>query len=66
MHELELFISLKPCYAKEQAKLLEDPHTFEFLGNVNPKYETIGSQILSQDLLPPIQTVYALLQGKEN
>ena len=64
--ELELYLSPKPCCAKKQAKLLEDIHVFELPGGVNPEYETVCSQVTSQDPLHPIGTVYALLQGEES
>ena len=59
-------MSPEPCCAKKQAKLLEDQHIFELLGGVNPEYELIRTQVTSQDPLPPIGTVFALLQGEES
>ena len=36
------------------------------MGGVNPKYESIRTQVTSKDMLPPIGTVFALLQGEES
>lgn len=59
--ESALYLSPKPSYVKEQVKLPENQHIFELLVGVNPKYETICAQALSQDLLPPIGMVFVLL-----
>lgn len=61
-HELALYLSPKPCWVKEQTKLLEG-HRFGLLGGVNLEYETICAQVLSQDPLPPVGMVF--LQWEE-
>lgn len=40
-------------------------HIYNFLGGLNPEYETVSAQVLSQDPLPSIGTVFALLQSEE-
>ena len=51
---------------EKQAKQLEEQHIFELLSGVNPEYETVCAQVTSQDPLPPIGTVFSLIQGEEN
>lgn len=43
--ELDLYLSPEPCWAKKQAKLWEDLHTFELLSGVNPGYVTVNAQV---------------------
>lgn len=38
---------------------------FELPSGVNPKYETFA-QIVSKDPLPPIGTIFSLIQGEES
>lgn len=55
----------KQCCAKDE-KLIEDRHIFELSGGVNPKFQITCSQVTSQDPLPPIGTMFALLWGEES
>ena len=59
--ELELYMSLELCCAKKERKLLEDQHIFELLGGVNLEFQTVCAHVTSQDPLPLIGTVFALL-----
>ena len=45
---------------------MEDQHIFELLGGVNRDFLSICSEVTSQDPLPPLGTVFALLQGEES
>lgn len=38
---------------------------FELLCGVNPTFETV-TQIVSKDPLPPIGTIFSLIQGEES
>ena len=65
--ELESYINLEPFCAQKQIKLLEDQHIFALMGGVNLEYyEPICTQVMSQDPLPPIGTLFALLQGEKS
>lgn len=57
---MELYLSLEPCCATKQAKLIEDQHIFELLGGVNPEYETICAQVMTLDPLSLIGTMFFL------
>lgn len=63
-HELALYIALKLCCGKNQAKEMEDQHIFELLGGVNPEYETECTQVTSK-ILTPIETVCVLFKARK-
>ena len=64
-HELSMYEPLNPCCEKEQEKHIEVQHIYDLLGGLNPEYETVRTQVSSQDPLPLIGTMFALLQSEE-
>lgn len=50
---------------KGSSKLPEDQHIFELLRGVNQEFGTVIALVISQDPLPPIGTIFSLLQGEE-
>lgn len=49
-----------------QEKDVENWHIYELLGGVNSDYEIVQAQVLSQDPLQSIDTVFALIKVEDD